>query len=55
MASVAQQDANPSMSSVTHLSLTAEGMTCASCVGRVERALDGRSYYADLYGTRNAI
>jgi Cu+-exporting ATPase len=39
MASVAQQGANPSMSSVTRLSLQVEGMTCASCVGRVERAL----------------
>ena len=39
MASVAQQGANPSMSSVTRLSLPVEGMTCASCVGRVERAL----------------
>ncbi|MGY8828841.1 MAG: heavy metal translocating P-type ATPase [Pseudomonadales bacterium] len=39
MASVAQQDVNPSMASVTRLSLPVEGMTCASCVGRVERAL----------------
>jgi len=39
MASVAQQSSNPSMSSVTRLSLPVEGMTCASCVGRVERAL----------------
>ncbi|WP_010490702.1 heavy metal translocating P-type ATPase [Pseudomonas sp. S9] len=39
MASVAQQDVNPSMPSVTRLSLPIEGMTCASCVGRVERAL----------------
>ena len=39
MASIAQQGANPSMSSVTRLSLPVEGMTCASCVGRVERAL----------------
>jgi P-type Cu+ transporter len=39
MASVAQQDVNPSISSVTRLSLPVEGMTCASCVGRVERAL----------------
>jgi len=40
MASVAlQQGSNPSMSSVTRLSLPVEGMTCASCVGRVERAL----------------
>lgn len=39
MASIAQQDVNPSMSSATRLSLPVEGMTCASCVGRVERAL----------------
>lgn len=39
MASVAQQDVNPSIASVTRLSLPVEGMTCASCVGRVERAL----------------
>jgi Cu+-exporting ATPase len=40
MASVTlQQGTNPSMSSVTRLSLPVEGMTCASCVGRVERAL----------------
>ncbi len=39
MASVAQQGAHPSMSSVTRLSLPVEGMACASCVGRVERAL----------------
>lgn len=39
MASVAQQGANSTMSSVTRLSLPVEGMTCASCVGRVERAL----------------
>jgi Cu+-exporting ATPase len=39
MASIAQQGANPSMSPVTRLSLPVEGMTCASCVGRVERAL----------------
>jgi P-type Cu+ transporter len=38
MASVAQHGA-PAMSSVTRLSLPVEGMTCASCVGRVERAL----------------
>lgn len=39
MASVAQQGANPSVAAVTHLSLPVEGMTCASGVGRVERAL----------------
>jgi Cu+-exporting ATPase len=39
MASVAQQGANPSMPSIARLSLPVEGMTCASCVGRVERAL----------------
>ncbi|MDF3834155.1 heavy metal translocating P-type ATPase [Cupriavidus basilensis] len=40
MASVArQQGANPSRSLGTRLSLPIEGMTCASCVGRVERAL----------------
>lgn len=40
MASVAlQQDSNPVMSLGTRLSLPVEGMTCASCVGRVERAL----------------
>ena len=39
MASIAQQGAHPSVSSVTRLSLPVEGMTCASCVGRVERAL----------------
>ena len=39
MTSVAQQNANPSLSSVSRLSLPVEGMTCASCVGRVERAL----------------
>lgn len=39
MASIAQQGANPTRSSVTRLSLPVEGMTCASCVGRVERAL----------------
>ena len=32
-------DANPTLSSVTRLSLPVDGMTCASCVGRVERAL----------------
>ena len=36
MASVAQHG---DMSSVKRLSLPVEGMTCASCVGRVERAL----------------
>lgn len=39
MASTAQQGANPSMPSVTCLSLPVEDMACASCVGRVERAL----------------
>ncbi|PXX47070.1 heavy metal translocating P-type ATPase [Undibacterium pigrum] len=39
MVSVAQQGVNPSISSVTRLSLPVEGMTCASCVGRVERVL----------------
>ena len=39
MASIAQQGADPSTSSVTRLSLPVGGMTCASCVGRVERAL----------------
>ncbi len=32
-------DSTPTMSQVTRLSLPVEGMTCASCVGRVERAL----------------
>ena len=39
MTSVAQHGANLTLSSVTRLSLPVEGMTCASCVGRVERAL----------------
>jgi len=39
LTSVTQQVANPFMASVTRLSLPIEGMTCASCVGRVERAL----------------
>ena len=39
MTSIAQQSANPSISLGTRLSLPVEGMTCASCVGRVERAL----------------
>jgi Cu+-exporting ATPase len=39
MASVVQQADYPSGSSVTRMSLPVEGMTCASCVGRVERAL----------------
>jgi Cu+-exporting ATPase len=39
MATVAQQGANSSISTVTPLSLPVDGMTCASCVGRVERAL----------------
>ncbi|WP_051962338.1 heavy metal translocating P-type ATPase [Serratia sp. Ag2] len=34
-----QPSSNSSMSLVTRLSLPVEGMTCASCVGRVERAL----------------
>ncbi|SDU89748.1 heavy metal translocating P-type ATPase [Pseudomonas mucidolens] len=33
------QSSNPSSASGTRLSLPVEGMTCASCVGRVERAL----------------
>src|SRR5690606_19819478 len=41
MTSVALQPAaNPPGSVVTRLSLPVEGMTCASCVGRVERALN---------------
>ncbi|MEX3239226.1 heavy metal translocating P-type ATPase [Serratia quinivorans] len=32
-------DSTPAMAPVTRLSLPVEGMTCASCVGRVERAL----------------
>ena len=39
MTSVTQQGANSSMALVIRLSLPVEGMTCASCVGRVERAL----------------
>ncbi|MDF0752726.1 heavy metal translocating P-type ATPase [Marinobacter sp. 71-i] len=40
MASVSRQHhTNPSMSADARLSLPVEGMTCASCVGRVERAL----------------
>lgn len=40
MASVTlQQSSDSSMSLGNHLSLPVEGMTCASCVGRVERAL----------------
>ncbi len=39
MASIAQQGAHPATSLVARLSLPVEGMTCASCVGRVERAL----------------
>lgn len=34
-----RQVANPSESAGTRMSLQVEGMTCASCVGRVERAL----------------
>lgn len=34
-----QPDCNPSASLVTRLSMPVEGMSCASCVGRVERAL----------------
>ncbi len=41
MTSVAARPAaKPSSSVVTRLSLPVEGMTCASCVGRVERALN---------------
>ena len=32
-------DATPAASDTAHLSLPVEGMTCASCVGRVEKAL----------------
>ncbi|MFN1140464.1 heavy metal translocating P-type ATPase [Serratia quinivorans] len=32
-------DSTPAMSQVSRLSLPVDGMTCASCVGRVERAL----------------
>lgn len=40
MASVSRQHhTNPSVSADARLSLPVEGMTCASCVGRVERAL----------------
>ncbi|MDD2047713.1 heavy metal translocating P-type ATPase [Pseudomonas putida] len=40
MASIAvQPGTNPPMPSNSRLSLPVEGMTCASCVGRVERAL----------------
>ena len=39
MALVVQQGAASSAGSVTLLNLQVEGMTCASCVGRVERAL----------------
>jgi len=39
MTYVAHPGVLPSMPSVTRLSLPVEGMTCASCVGRVERAL----------------
>ncbi|NLU16031.1 MAG: copper-translocating P-type ATPase [Serratia liquefaciens] len=39
MTSVSVQQGSNSTSSATHLSLPVEGMTCASCVGRVERAL----------------
>ncbi|GAB2933506.1 heavy metal translocating P-type ATPase [Hafnia psychrotolerans] len=34
-----QPDSNPSASLVTRFSMPVEGMSCASCVGRVERAL----------------
>ena len=41
MASVPQQHhANPTVSVDARLSLPVDGMTCASCVGRVERALN---------------
>lgn len=44
MVSVAlQQDSNSSKTTVMRLSLPFEGMTCASCVGRVERALNAVS------------
>ncbi|KJK09664.1 MULTISPECIES: heavy metal translocating P-type ATPase [Pseudomonas] len=36
----AQADSNSSKSATRRLSLPVEGMTCASCVGRVERALN---------------
>lgn len=39
MTSVSVQQGSNSTSSATRLSLPVEGMTCASCVGRVERAL----------------
>ena len=39
MASTVQQGTAPPVSSMTRLSLPVDGMTCASCVGRVERAL----------------
>lgn len=34
-----RQESSPSTTSALHLSVPVEGMTCASCVGRVERAL----------------
>ncbi|MES2899345.1 MAG: heavy metal translocating P-type ATPase [Pseudomonadota bacterium] len=34
-----QQAANPNASSISRLSVLVDGMTCASCIGRVERAL----------------